>query len=123
MGSRCNVDCNFRSGAVSAREGDNPSGSSLASASRREYGNCRPSRKDLSGLQRGDDGVQVGPLLNQLSGSLSSFTADGAYDPDGVYAVVAERHPEAAVIGKPPPRTIGGITGSGAVGSRLKRWM
>jgi Transposase DDE domain len=51
-----------------------------------------------------DDGVAVGPLLEQLSGSLSSLTADGAYDQDGVYAVVAERHPEAAVIVPPPPQ-------------------
>jgi hypothetical protein len=49
-----------------------------------------------------DDGVQVGPLLDQLTGSLSSFTADGAYDQDGVYAAVADRHPEAEVI--VPPR-------------------
>jgi hypothetical protein len=33
-------------------------------------------------------------LLDQLAGSLSSFTADGAYDQDGVYAAVAERHPK-----------------------------
>ena len=51
-----------------------------------------------------DDGVAVGPLLDQVSGSLSSFSADGAYDQDGVYAAVAERHPEAAVI-VPPRRT------------------
>jgi ribonuclease HII len=51
-----------------------------------------------------DDGVAVAPLLDQVSGPLSSFTADGAYDQDGVYAVVAERHPEAAVI-VPPRRT------------------
>jgi hypothetical protein len=50
-----------------------------------------------------DDGVGVGPLLDQLTGSLSSFTADGAYDQDGVYAAVAERHPETAVI--VPPRS------------------
>ena len=31
-----------------------------------------------------------------------SFTGDGAYDQDGVYASVAERHPDAAVI--VPPR-------------------
>ena len=49
-----------------------------------------------------DDGVQVGPLLDQVAGSLSSFTADGAYDQDGVYAAVADRHPEAEVI--VPPR-------------------
>ena len=33
---------------------------------------------------------------------MASFTADGAYDQEGVYAGVAERHPEAAVI--VPPR-------------------
>jgi hypothetical protein len=49
-----------------------------------------------------DDGAQVGPLLDQVTGSLASFTADGAYDQDGVYAAVADRHPDAAVI--VPPR-------------------
>jgi hypothetical protein len=41
-------------------------------------------------------------LLDQLTGSLSSFT-DGAYDQDGVYAAIAKRHREAAVI--VPPRS------------------
>jgi hypothetical protein len=50
-----------------------------------------------------DDGAQVSPLLDQVTGSLSSFTADGAYDQDGVYTAVAERHPEAAMI--VPPRS------------------
>ena len=50
-----------------------------------------------------DDGVAVSPLLDQLSGPLSSFTADGAYDQDGVYAAVAELHPEAVIV--PPRRT------------------
>jgi Transposase DDE domain len=50
-----------------------------------------------------DDGAQVGPLLEQISNPLASFTGDGAYDQDGVYAAVADRHPEAAVI--VPPRT------------------
>jgi DDE family transposase len=49
-----------------------------------------------------DDGVQVGPLLDQVTGSLTSLAADGAYDQDGVYAAVADRHPEAGVI--VPPR-------------------
>ena len=49
-----------------------------------------------------DDAAQVGPLLDQVMGSLSSFTADGAYDQDSVYADVADRHPDAAVI--VPPR-------------------
>jgi hypothetical protein len=31
-----------------------------------------------------DDGVSVAPLLDQLSGPLSSFTADGAYAPEPV---------------------------------------
>ncbi len=50
-----------------------------------------------------DDGVEVGPLLDQVSGSVASFTADGAYDQEGVSAAVAQRHPEAAII--VPPRS------------------
>jgi len=50
-----------------------------------------------------DDGAQVGPLLDQVDGPIASFIGDGAYDQDGVYASVAERHPEAAVI--VPPRS------------------
>ena len=49
-----------------------------------------------------DDGSQVGPLLDQVDGSVGSLTADGAYDRDDVYAEVAARHPEAAVV--IPPR-------------------
>src|SRR4051812_23991291 len=49
-----------------------------------------------------DDGSQVGPLLDQVTGAVASVTGDGAYDQDGVYASVGERHPEAAVI--VPPR-------------------
>src|SRR4051794_39434572 len=49
-----------------------------------------------------DDGSQVGPLLDQVDGPIASCTGDGAYDQDGVYASVAERHPEAAVV--VPPR-------------------
>jgi hypothetical protein len=50
----------------------------------------------------GDDGSQAGPLLDQVAGPVASFTGDGAYDQDGVYASVAARHPEAEVI--VPPR-------------------
>ena len=32
---------------------------------------------------------------------MASFTGDGAYDQDRVYACVAERHPEAAVVVRP----------------------
>src|SRR5215210_1222034 len=48
------------------------------------------------------DGNQVGPLLDQITGPVASVTGDGAYDQDGVYTSVSERHPEAAVI--VPPR-------------------
>jgi Transposase DDE domain len=49
------------------------------------------------------DGSQVGPLLDQVAAPVVSFTADGAYDQEGVAAAVTERHPEAVVI--VPPRS------------------
>src|SRR5215218_9970100 len=49
-----------------------------------------------------DDGSQVGPLLDQVEGPVASVTGDGAYDRDDVYAEVAARYPEAAVV--VPPR-------------------
>ncbi len=49
-----------------------------------------------------DDASQVGPLLDQVMDPVASFTADGAYDQQGVYDNVAARHPDAAVI--VPPR-------------------
>jgi Transposase DDE domain len=49
-----------------------------------------------------DDGSRVGPLLDRVDGPVASFTADGAFDRDDVYAEVAARHPEAAVV--VPPR-------------------
>ena len=48
-----------------------------------------------------DVASQVAPLLDQV-GPLASFTADGAYDQDGVYGEVAKRSPDALVI--VPPR-------------------
>jgi len=50
-----------------------------------------------------DDGAEVGPLLDQVPGSVASFTADSAYDQDRVSTAVAARHPEAAII--VPPRS------------------
>ena len=50
-----------------------------------------------------DDGVEVGALLDQVEGHVASFTGDGGYDQEGVYADVAERWPEAAVV--VPPRS------------------
>ncbi len=49
-----------------------------------------------------DDASPVGGLLDQVDGPVASFTADSAYDQDGVYGEVAARHPEASVI--VPPR-------------------
>jgi hypothetical protein len=49
-----------------------------------------------------DDGSRTRALLDQLGDPLASFTDDGAYDQDKVYAAVAVRHPEAAII--VPPR-------------------
>jgi hypothetical protein len=48
------------------------------------------------------DGAQIGPLLDQVTGTVASVTGDVAYDQDRVYAGVAQRHPAAAVI--VPPR-------------------
>jgi len=50
-----------------------------------------------------DDASQVGALLDQVDGPIASFTADGAYDQDGVYGEVAARHSEVSVI--VPPRS------------------
>jgi hypothetical protein len=50
-----------------------------------------------------DDGSQVGPLLDRVDGSVASFTGDGAFDRDDVYAAIAARHPGAAVV--VPPRS------------------
>ena len=50
-----------------------------------------------------DDAAQVGPLLEQIDGPVASFTGDGAYDQEGVYDAVLQRHPNAAVI--IPPRS------------------
>ena len=50
-----------------------------------------------------DDGSRTGPPLGRIDGPVASFTADGAFDRDDVYAEVAARHPDAAVI--VPPRS------------------
>jgi hypothetical protein len=50
------------------------------------------------------DPTMVGPLLNQIPGSIASVMADGAYDGEPVYRAVAQHqpHPPPAVI--IPPR-------------------
>lgn len=50
-----------------------------------------------------DDASQVGALLDQMDGPFASFTADGAYDQEGVYGHVPAHHPEVSVI--VPPRS------------------
>ena len=50
-----------------------------------------------------DDGSRTGPLLDRIDGPVASFTADSAFDRDDVYAEVAARHPDAAVV--VPPRS------------------
>ena len=45
-----------------------------------------------------DDGLQVGPLLDQIDRPVAAFTGDGAYDQEGVYGEVAASHPDAMVI-------------------------
>ena len=49
-----------------------------------------------------DDASMVAPLLDQIAAPVSSVTADGAYDTDGVTAAIAARHPQAKII--IPPR-------------------
>ena len=50
-----------------------------------------------------DDASQVGPLLDQVMDPVASFTADGAYDREGVYGDITARHPDAVVV--VPPRS------------------
>jgi hypothetical protein len=57
---------------------------------------------ELTG-QDADDGGQVEALLDGGSVPIASFTADGAYDRDDVYAAVIARSPRAAVV--IPPRS------------------
>ena len=64
-----------------------------------------------------DDGSQVGPLLDQVHGPVASFTGDGAFDRDDVYAAVAARHPDADVV--VPPRS--SAVPSGAAGTAPTR--
>ena len=57
---------------------------------------------ELTTTEDGDASL-VGPLLDQISGPIASVTADGAYDGDPVYRIIAQRDPAAAVI--IPPRS------------------
>jgi len=63
---------------------------------------AKPKRKPLPDHLPRQEVVHQPADDGACTGSLASFTADGAYDQDGVYAAVADRHPGAAVI--VPPR-------------------
>jgi hypothetical protein len=54
-----------------------------------------------------DDGSQVEPLLDQVTGLLASFIGDGAYDQAGIYSTVTQRDPDAEII--VPPRSTAGL--------------
>ena len=60
--------------------------------------------------QEVDAAAEVGPLLDQVAGTVASFVGDGAYDQESVSAAVAERHPEAAII--VPPRSTAAPSGT-----------
>jgi transposase len=57
------------------------------------------------------DTTQVGPLLDQTTGPLDTVMADGAYDGEPTYQIVAERDPAAMVV--IPPRSTA-VPGSSA---------
>jgi hypothetical protein len=50
-----------------------------------------------------DDGSQIEPMLDQITGPRASFIGDGAYDQAGIYGTIGERHSDADVI--VPPRS------------------
>src|SRR5215203_2949449 len=58
---------------------------------------------ELTTIEEGDAAL-VGPLLDQITSSLASVTADGAYDGEPVYRAVAERRPDPPAAGVIPPR-------------------
>ncbi len=59
---------------------------------------------ELTSNEEGD-ASHVAPLLAQISGSLGSVIADGAYDGEPVYRAVAERQSDPPVTVVIPPRS------------------
>jgi len=49
-----------------------------------------------------------------VDGQIALFTGDGAYDQEGVYASVSERHPEAAIIVSPRSTAVPSQTAASA---------
>ncbi|MGI4940466.1 MAG: transposase [Janthinobacterium lividum] len=87
-----------------------PSGTTSAPGSASPTLRPSPRSPTLSAIAVSPPETQANPgfcpgyaLLDQIRGSVASFTADGAYDQESVTAAVAERHPEAAII--MPPRS------------------
>src|SRR5215210_4747562 len=58
---------------------------------------------ELTTTEEGDAAL-VGPLLEQITGPISSVIADGAYDGGPVYRAVAERQPDPPAAVVIPPR-------------------
>src|SRR5881275_1962715 len=77
-----------------------------------DAGTGRIEAVELTGHET-DDGSRVGPLLDQVTGPVASFTGDGAYDREDVYGAVAERHPEATLV--VPPRKGAVPSGTAAI--------
>jgi len=50
-----------------------------------------------------DDPSQVGPLLEQITQDIEQVTADGAYDGEPTYEIIARGDPDIAEV--IPPRT------------------
>ena len=71
---------------------------------------------ELTGNEDGD-ASQVGPLLGQIAGPITSVTTAGAYDGSPVYHAVAERQPDPPMAVVIPPRSIGAEP-SGGHGTR-----
>src|SRR5947209_3424124 len=59
---------------------------------------------ELTDKEAGDLSM-VGPLLDQIPGSIASVLADGAYDGEPVYRVIAKRQPQPSPAVIIPPRT------------------
>jgi Transposase DDE domain len=58
---------------------------------------------ELTTNEVGDPSI-VGPLLDQIPGSIASVTADGAYDGEPVYRTIARRQPQPSPAVIIPPR-------------------
>jgi DDE family transposase len=74
---------------------------------------------ELTTSEEGDAAL-VGPLLAQIHGPIAAVIADGAYDGEPVYRVVAERQPDppAAVVIPPLATAVASPTADTAPSQR-----